>query len=151
MPNNLVLTLSAVHFYPHFVPFPSIQQSTCESFQCQVDAGCSGTAISHSRAVSTSECIANCFADESCMWWTYQEDSSNCFLYEDCAQFFGCDSCTSGQSDCGKDLIASKCMQPSSFFPKSVRNCYSCFPIFQKPCSSSVGTVAAPILIPLKL
>ena len=48
--------------------------------------------------------------DDLCQFWTHDSLDNTCFLKESCSNYFDCDTCTTGQKDCGLNEDFTKLM-----------------------------------------
>ena len=56
---------------------------------------------SHGSAENRNECVSLCDSDDSCNWWTFDEEGQICFLFQECTGLTdNCDECISGQKEC---------------------------------------------------
>merc|ERR1712241_1167 len=86
-------------------------QESCQQRQCVMDVKCKGHltegSLKQFTAGSLRECISSCSHHAECKFYTFQNNTNFCILYEDCDKdpktddYMTCGDCQTGEVACG--------------------------------------------------
>ncbi len=75
--------------------------STGAASQCDLPGQCASVPLSSAVTGDIAECQAFCLDNQpNCQWFTYNNASLVCLLFEDCGNLTACQSCVSAQVNC---------------------------------------------------